>query len=102
VRVPLAQNLPALLLKAVARLLAIPDCPRKGKLPPDPVLAHGAQGSSAQLLCLNVVRLHPEHLQLGVVLLAELEGLDDAVELLEVALVEVDEGLGLEHALVAV
>ena len=34
--------------------------------------------------------------------LRELEALDDAVHLLEVALVEVHEGLGLQHGLVAV
>ena len=34
--------------------------------------------------------------------LGEVEALDDAVHLLEVALVEVDERLGLQHRLVAV
>ena len=67
-----------------------------------PVFTHGPQGAAPQLLGLDVVRLHPEHLQLGVVGLRELEALDDAVHLLEVALVEVDEGLGLQHRLVAV
>ena len=76
--------------------------PRQRELPPDPVLSHRAQRPPPQLLRLYVVRLHPQHLQLGVVELRELEALYDAVHLLEVGLVEVDEGLGLEDALVAV
>ena len=95
-------HLSGLLLEAVGGLLAVPDGPRQRELPADAVLADGPQGAPPQLLGLDVVRLHPEHLQLGVVGLRELEALDDAVHLLEVALVEVDERLRLQHRLVAV
>lgn len=46
--------------------------------------------------------LHPQHLQLGMVGLREREAFDDAVHLLEVALVKVDQSFGFEDAFIAV
>lgn len=102
VRVPLPQDTPRLLLEAVAGLLAVPDGARQWKFSAHPIFAHGAQGSAAQLLGLHIMRLQPQLLQFGVVVRRELVALQDLVELTEVAAVEGDHRLGLEHALVLV
>lgn len=102
VRVPLAQDAPGLLLETIAGLLAVPDCPGQRELASDAILADGAQRSSSQFLGLDVVRLQPESLQLGVVLSRELVLLQDVVQFLEVASMEGDHRLRLEHALVLV
>lgn len=98
--VPLPQHAPRLLLEAVAGLLAVPDGARQREFSAHPIFAHGTQGPAAQFLCLHVVRLQPQLLQLGVVVRRELVALQDLVELAEVAAVEGDHGLGLEYALV--
>lgn len=75
--VPLAQHASTLFLEAVAGLLAVPDGARQGKLAAHSVLAHSAQGPAAQLLRLDIVRLEPQLLQLGVVVRRELMALQD-------------------------
>lgn len=101
-RVPLPQHAPRLLLEAVASFLAVPDGTRQREFSAHPVFAHGTQGSATQLLSFHVMRLQPQLLQLGVVVRRELMALQDLVELPEVASVESDHGLGLEHAFVLV
>ena len=91
-----------LLLEAIRCLFAVPNSSREWELSSDPVFADSTQRSTSKFLGLDVVGLHPEDLELGVVLLGELEALQDSVHLFEVALVEVDQGLGFEDALVAV
>ena len=102
VRVPLAQHRARLLLEAVARLLAVPDGAGERELPPHAVLPDGAERSASQLLRLEVVRLQPQRLQLRVVVRRERVALEDLIQLLEVAAVEGDDGLRLQHALVLV
>lgn len=101
-RVPLPQHAPRLLLKAVAGLLAVPDGPRQREFSAHPIFAHGTQGSAAKFLGLHVVRFQPQLLQFGVIVRRELVALQYLVELAEVAAVEGDHRLGLEHALVLV
>lgn len=101
-RVPLAQHAATLFLEAIAGLLAVPDGARQRKLAAHAVLAHRAQRPTAQLLRLDVVRLEPQLLQLGVVVRRELVALQDLVKLAEVAAVEGDHRLGLEHTFVLV
>ena len=60
---PPLSHLSGLLLEAVGGLLAVPDGPGQRELPADAVLADGAQRTPAQLLGLDVVRLHPQHLR---------------------------------------
>lgn len=100
--VPFTQDAAGLLLEAVAGLLAIPDGPGQRKLASHPVLADGSQGPSPQLLRLDVVRLEPESLQLGMILWRKLVALQDLVQVLEVPSVEGDHRLGLEHTFVLV
>lgn len=102
VSVPLPENAPALLLKAVAGLLSVPDGAGQGELSPDAVLPHGAQRTAPQLLRLDVVRFQPQLLQLGVVVRRELVALQDLVELSEVPSVECDYGFRFEDALILV
>jgi len=66
------------------------------------LLTDSAEGPSAQPLGLDVMRLEPESLQLGMIVGAESVALQDPVELLELAPMEGDDRLGLEHALVPV
>lgn len=82
VLVPVPQHGPRLLLEAVAGLLAVPDGPRQGELAPHAVLAHGAEGPAPELLRLDVVRLEPERLQLGVVVRRELVALQQPVQVI--------------------
>ncbi len=89
-------------LEAIRGLLAVPNGSREWKLSSDPVLADGTERSTSKFLGLNVVGFHPEDLELGVVLLGELEALQDSVHLFEVALVKVDQSLGFENTLVTV
>lgn len=100
--VPLAQHHPGLLLETVTGLLAVPYGPRQRELAAHPVLADGAQRTSPQFLGLHVMGLQPERLQLGMVVRGELIVLQQPVQFLEVAAVERDDRLRLEHALVLV
>lgn len=102
VSVPLPENAPALLLKAVAGLLSVPDGTGQGELSPDAVLPHGAERAAPQLLRLDVVRFQPQLLQLGVVVWRELVTLQDLVELSEVPSVEGDHSFRFEDALILV
>ena len=101
-RVPLTQHRAGLLLEAVARLLAVPDGAWERELPPYAVLPDGAERPTPQLLRLEVVGLQPQRLQLRVVVRRERVTLEDLIQLLEVAAVEGDNGLRLQHALVLV
>lgn len=66
------------------------------------LLTNGAEGPSAQPLGLDVVGLEPESLQLRMIVRAEGVALQDPVELLELAPMEGDDRLGLEHTLMPV
>lgn len=66
------------------------------------LLTDCAERPSPQPLGLDVVGLEPEGLQLGMIVRAEGMALQDPVELLELAPVEGDDRLGLEHALMPV
>ena len=48
-----------------------------------PVFTHGPQGAAPQLLGLNVVRLHPEELQLGVVVGLKLKAFQNFIKILK-------------------
>lgn len=98
--VPLPQHHPRLLLEAVACLLTVPYRSGEGELASDTILAHSSQWLASETFCLDVVCLQPELLHLGVGLEREVVGLDDAVELLKVSLVEGDQSFGLEDALI--
>lgn len=100
--VPLPQHAAALLLKAVACLLAVPDGPGQRELSTHSVLAYSSKRPAAQLLCFDVVRFEPQLLQFRVVVRRELVALEDFIKLSEVSSVEGDHGLGFEHALVFV
>lgn len=63
------------------------------------VFVDGAERSAAQLFRLNVMRLEPKGLQLGVAVLGELVVLEDVVQLLEVVAVEGDDCPGAQHGL---
>ena len=98
--VPLSQDAPGLLLKAVAGLLAVPYRAGQREFPPHPVLPHGSERPAAQLLRLHVVRLQPELLQLRVVVRRKLVAFQDLVELSEVPPVKGHHRLGFEDAFV--
>lgn len=98
--VPLPQHAPRLLLETVTGLLTIPDGSRQREFSAYAIFAHGTQRSTSKFLGLHVVRFQPQLLQFGVVVRRELVALQDLVELAEVAAVEGDHRLGLEHALV--
>ena len=101
-RVPVSQRSPRAFLETITRLFTVPDRPWQRELPPYPVLPDGAQSPPSDLLRLDVVRLQPKRLQFGVVVRRERVTFDELVELLEVAPVESDHGLRLDHALVPV
>jgi len=63
------------------------------------VFVDGAERSAAQFFRLDVVRLEPKGLQLGVAVPGEFVVLEDVVELLEVVAVEGDDGPGAQHGL---
>ena len=48
-----------------------------------PIFSDSAQRPAPKFLCLYIVGLHPEQLQLGVVVGGELEPLQDLVQVLE-------------------
>lgn len=102
VSVPLAENAPALLFEAVARLFSVPDGAGQGELSPDAVLPHGAEWTASQLLRLDVVRFQPQLLQFRVVVRRKLVALQDLIELSEVPPVEGNHGFRFEDALVFV
>lgn len=77
--VPLPEYAPALLFKAVACLLSVPDGAGQGELSPDAVLPHSAERAASQLLRLDVVRFQPQLLQLRVVVRRKLMALQDLV-----------------------
>lgn len=82
--VPVAKDAARLLLEAVGGLLAVPDGARQRELAANPVLADRAQRPAADLLRLQVVRLHPEALQLRMRAGVEAVALQQLVQLLEV------------------
>ena len=98
--VPLAENDARLLLEAVTSLLAVPDRTRQREFTPYAIFPDGSERLSAQAFGLNVVRLQPQLLHLGVRLGREVVALEHAVEIGEVALVEGDQRAGLHDALV--
>ena len=75
--VPFAQEAARPLLEAVRLLLAVPDGARQRVLLAHAVLVDGAERAAAQLLGLQVVRLHPHGLELGVRVALELERLEE-------------------------
>lgn len=99
--IQILQRVPRPLLETIHRLLAVPDSPRERVLSPDPVLVHGAQGSTPRLLRLGVAGFVPEILQEGVVGRTETVVLQNTVQLLVAGLVERDERLRFQDALVA-
>lgn len=98
--VPLPQDIPGLLLETIAGLLPVPYGPGQRELPPDPVLAHGTQRPSPLPLRLDIVRLHPQSLQLRMRVRGERMALQDPVEFLEVAPMVGHQGLCLQDRLV--
>lgn len=66
-QVAVLEGIPRLLLEAVDRLLAVPDCLGQWILFPQAILVHGSKGSAAHLLGLLVVGLEPEILQIHMV-----------------------------------
>lgn len=66
------------------------------------LLTNCAEGPATQPLGLDVVSLEPERLQLRMIVRAERVALQDPVQFLELAPVEGDDRLRLEHALVPV
>lgn len=97
--VRLIQNVPRLLLEAVGSLLAVPNGPWKGILPPYSILAHSSQGPATLSFCFNVMRCPPEALQSLVVLFRELVALEYAVQLLEVVLIKINHSFGDKNCL---
>lgn len=98
--IPLPENDSRFLLEAVTRLLSVPDSPWQGELSPDPVLSYSSQRLATQSFCLDIVCLQPKLLHARVRLRRKVVTFDDAVELLEIALVESDKCSSLEHTLV--
>lgn len=86
-------------LEAVAGLLSIPDGVGQRELPPHAILPHRPQGSAPLPLGLRVVGPEPQLLQERLAAGGEVDGLQQAVEVGEAALVEGHGRSGLQNAL---
>ena len=94
VRVPFSKDIPRAFLETVARLLTIPDRARQGKFPPHAIFADSTQRPSSQFLCLTVVCFQPQRLQFSVRGNRKIVVLQNTVQLLKIALMEVDHRFG--------
>ena len=100
--VPFSEHIARLLLKAVARLLAVPNGARQRKLATHSILAHGAQRSPLYIFSFEIVRRQPQLLQLRVILRYEMIILEYFVQVTKAPLMKGNNGLCLEDTLVLV
>lgn len=100
--VPFPQHTSALFLKAVTRLLAVPNGPGQRKLSSDAVLSDSPKRAAPELFRFDVMRFEPQLLELRMVVRRELVALENLVKLSEISPVKSDDGFCFQHAFILV
>lgn len=97
---PVSENRSGFLLEAIARLLTIPDGSGQGELAADAILANSTERPPPEFFRLDIVRLEPQCLQLGVVVGRKLMTFQYPVKFLKVSPMKRNDGFCLEHTFI--